>query len=181
METGCMATMGTLHAQAEADAVRGDGAGGGGAGGLFRTRSLYVVRSLSLSIYIYIYIYISIYICIYIYIWGWQPVVPPLLAYSMLKKVFSPAREYMFWTTGALMQARTPFRNMTWLSIVKLVLSCRREHHTHVWYHMQCVQNDVLACTRACVFQNMYPRACENIFSNIGDLCELQIMFVFLI
>ena len=39
-------------------------------------------------------------ICIYIYIYihisrGWQPVVPPFLAYSMLKKVLSHAREYI--------------------------------------------------------------------------------------
>ena len=65
--------------------------------------------------------------------------------------------------------------------IVKLVLSGRREHHAHVWCHIQCVKNDILASTRACVFQNMYPRAHENTFSNIGDLCELKIMFVFLI
>ena len=36
------------------------------------------------------------YIYIYIYIRGWHPVVPRLLAYYMMKKVFSPAREYIF-------------------------------------------------------------------------------------
>ena len=133
----------------------------------------------SLACLICIYIYIYIYVYLHIYIWGWHPVVPRFVACSMLKKVFSPAREYIFWKAGALMQARTPFHNMTWLFIANVVLSCRREHHTHVWCHIQCVRNDVLACTRACAFQNMYPRACENIFSNIGNLCELQIMVCF--
>ena len=50
------------------------------------------------------YIHVYIYIYIYIYISrGWPPVVPRFLAYYMMKKVFSPAREYMFWKTGALM------------------------------------------------------------------------------
>ena len=71
--------------------------------------------------------------------------------------------------------------NIACLLIIKLVLSPRREQHAHVWCYIQCVQNYVLACTRACVFQNMYPHAYENTFSNIVDLCELQIMFVFLI
>ena len=84
--------------------------------------------------YIYIYIYICIYI--YIYIWGWSLHASPFLAYSMLKKVFSPAREYMFWITGALMQAKLPFRNMTWMLIVKLELSCRREHQAHIMLKM---------------------------------------------
>ena len=58
-------------------------------------------------IYIYIYMYVlicvsgyNIYIYIYIYIYlfsrGCPAVVPPLLAYAMLKKVLSPAREHMF-------------------------------------------------------------------------------------
>ena len=44
----------------------------------------------------YIYIYIHVYLYLFIYIRGWHPVAPPILAYSMLKKVLSPAREYMF-------------------------------------------------------------------------------------
>ena len=39
--------------------------------------------------------------------------VPRLLAHVMLKKVLSPAREYMLLKSGALAQARTPFHNMT--------------------------------------------------------------------
>ena len=130
------------------------------------------------TIYIYIYIYIHIYI--YIYIWGWHAVVPRFLAHSMLKKVFSPAREYTFWTTGALMQARTPVHNMTWLLIVKLVLSCRREHHTHVWCHIQCVQNDILACTRVCVFSK-YVSPClrEHIFQYWWSLWVANYVCVF--
>ena len=39
------------------------------------------------------------YVCVCIYISrGWDAVVPRLLAYVMLKKVLSPAREYMCWT-----------------------------------------------------------------------------------
>ena len=59
------------------------------------------------------------------------------------------------------------------------VLMQARAPYPCLMSHSVC-SNDVLACTRTCVFQKMYPRACENIFSNIGDLCELQIMFVFL-
>ena len=53
---------------------------------------------IHIHVYMCIYIYIYTYIYIYIYIYisrGWHPVVPPCLAYSMLKKVLSPAREYI--------------------------------------------------------------------------------------
>ena len=47
--------------------------------------------------YIYIYVYIYIYIYIYIYfLEGGTLWCRDFLAYSMLKKVFSPAREYTF-------------------------------------------------------------------------------------
>ena len=41
------------------------------------------------------------YIYIYIYIWGRHPVVPPILAYSLLEKVFSP-RPYTHFQVYAL-------------------------------------------------------------------------------
>ena len=87
---------------------------------IYLSISLYIYIYIYSSIYIYIYmymyihihthlsIYLSIYLSIslslslslsiYIYIFprGWNPVVPPILAYAMLKKVCSPAREYMF-------------------------------------------------------------------------------------
>ena len=87
-----------------------------------------------ITLYYTILYYNPIHVCIYIYIYIWErsTVRSPYLAHSMLKKVFSPAREYMFWITCALMQARTPFHNMTWLLIVKLELSCRREHEAHI-------------------------------------------------
>ena len=87
---------------------------------IYLSLSIYLYLSISLyyNIYIYIYreresdTYVFIYIYIYIYTRGWQPVVPRFLAYSMMTKVLSPAREYIFRRTGALVQARTPFHNM---------------------------------------------------------------------
>ena len=49
-----------------------------------------------IHMYIYIYIYIYTYIYIYIYIWQKPAVVTPFLAYVMLKKMFSPARDAPF-------------------------------------------------------------------------------------
>ena len=80
-----------------------------------------------------------IYIYIYIYIYEAGSLWCPRFWHILCWKRYSHLHESTcFENTGALMQARTPFRNMTWLLIVKLVLSCRREHHTHVWCHMQC-------------------------------------------
>ena len=73
----------------------------------------YVYVCMYVCMYIYIYLSLSLYIYIYIYILEGGHLWCPDFAYYMMKKVFSPAREYMFWTTGALMQARTPFHNIT--------------------------------------------------------------------
>ena len=43
----------------------------------------------------YVYIYICMCIYIYIYIYMWSLYRAPCVAYSMLKQVFSPARENM--------------------------------------------------------------------------------------
>ena len=58
---------------------------------------MYIYIYIRVCVYVCVYKYICIYIYIYIHISrGWQPGVPRFVAYSMMKKVLSPAREYMF-------------------------------------------------------------------------------------
>ena len=74
---------------------------------------LYVCVYVSLSLYIYIYMCIYIYIYIYIYMRLAACGAPSFGIFYVEKGVLTCTRVHVLKKTGALMQARTPFRNMT--------------------------------------------------------------------
>ena len=68
------------------------------------------------------------------------------------------------------MQAKTPFHNMTCLLIVKLELSCRREHHTYIMF----IEKGVIACTRVHVLNYMCSHAGEDTISKHDLTADCQ-------